>query len=113
VQKNVVEDETDFVQLGQNTETEFLTMRMGLPEDSAWTVYPEKYKFISMAVFMSSDSEVTNRETYEFLGYLGDIGGLIDVLRLGLAAIAYYFNQNRLNALLTSSLFHLNRAENE
>jgi len=68
---------------------------------------------MSMAIYMSVNAEVTNRETYEFLAYLGDIGGLIDILKLFLAYIAYVFNQNRLNTLLTNRLFHLSKAENE
>jgi hypothetical protein len=88
-------------------------MDMGTPEDSAWTNYPNKYKFISLAFFMSVDAQVTNRETYEFLEYLGDIGGLIDILKLLLAAVAYTFNQNRLNSVLTNRLFHLTPLEKE
>ena len=54
---------------------------------SSWTVFPTlenpntKYKFASWYIQISPDMHVTERETYTFLEWLGDIGGLFDALR--------------------------------
>ena len=54
---------------------------------SGHTSYPTRenpdgmYKFAGFAIWMSLDSEITERETYGLLEWLGDIGGLIDALR--------------------------------
>eukprot|EP00353_Schmidingerella_taraikaensis_P000924 CAMPEP_0185596530 /NCGR_PEP_ID=MMETSP0434-20130131/80811_1 /TAXON_ID=626734 ORGANISM="Favella taraikaensis, Strain Fe Narragansett Bay" /NCGR_SAMPLE_ID=MMETSP0434 /ASSEMBLY_ACC=CAM_ASM_000379 /LENGTH=53 /DNA_ID=CAMNT_0028225049 /DNA_START=510 /DNA_END=671 /DNA_ORIENTATION=- len=48
---------------------------------SAWTEFPTrekpdgKYKFTSFSIYVSGDQQVTERETYNILEWLGDIGG--------------------------------------
>ena len=49
------------------------------------------YKFCSMNLFFSPDTEVSERQTYSFLEWLGDIGGLFDALRYIFALIVYPF----------------------
>ena len=56
---------------------------------------------------MSSDMKSINRETYDFLSYLGDVGGLNEMLRLFFSLIATPFGAMRLSALLTNRLYHL------
>ena len=59
--------------------------RSSAPQDSFWdedlTVNPKgKYKFSSLEVGLNLDLNVTNRQSYNFLEWLGDIGGLADAL---------------------------------
>ena len=61
---------------------------------------------------MSPNAELTQRETYSFLEYLGDIGGLVDLLRYFFIFLVYVFNHNRVNAILTNRLYHLNKNKN-
>ena len=46
-----------------------------------------------------------SRETYSFLDWLGDLGGLIDILLMGTKYIVWPFASYRLQAALLSSLF--------
>jgi hypothetical protein len=80
---------------------------MGRPNASGWTTYPDHYKLISMAIYMSPNAELTQRETYSFLEYLGDVGGLIDMLKICFALFVMSFNSNRVKAILTNRLYHL------
>ena len=62
-----------------------MALKGGLP--SSWSTYPTKdnpespYKFASWYIRLNPDLVVVNRETYGFLDWLGDIGGLFDGLR--------------------------------
>ena len=60
---------------------------------SAWTSYPSHYKFFSIQINVSDVSEVRYRKTYEFLSFLGDVGGLFVFYRsffnLFLASFTY------------------------
>ena len=55
---------------------------MNRPEPSAWTEFPDKYKFIGVEILMDFSLKSINRSTYSVLDYLGDIGGFIDLLKL-------------------------------
>jgi hypothetical protein len=47
LQQDRLEDETDFVQLGSEAETELLTLDVREEQTSSWMMFPERYKFIS------------------------------------------------------------------
>jgi hypothetical protein len=55
IRLNYLEDETDFLQFGLETETDFIQMVPGYTKDSGWTEYPYHYKFISIALYFSPD----------------------------------------------------------
>ncbi len=68
---------------------------MAPPAPSGWTTYPGQYKFISIAFYLSANSLLTQRETYSFLEYLGDISGLNDCLGLAFGLVVAKLNENR------------------
>ena len=83
-------------------------MLTGESQPSAWVDYADdRYKFISVAIFVSADKEFTVRETYEFLTFLGDVGGLYEFCRVLGASLAIYFNKNRVAAIVSNRLYHL------
>jgi len=54
----------------------------------------------------------TDRSTYGILDYLGDIGGLADLLYMLLGLFIIPFSTKRLNGLITNRLFYIS-AETE
>jgi hypothetical protein len=48
-----------------------------------------------------------DRQTYGFLMFLSDLGGLIDALKIILGFFVVPFSQLRLKALLTNRLYHV------
>ena len=84
----MVSDETNYFRWTESiTERHYNPIVFGAPLMSGHTSYPTRenpdgmYKFAGFAIWMSLDSEITERETYGLLEWLGDIGGLIDALR--------------------------------
>ena len=56
------------------------------PQASAWIEHPTKnetglYKFSSIEVNLDQRIRSVQRETYDLLSWLGDIGGLVDALK--------------------------------
>ena len=82
-----------------------------IPRASAHTTYPTKekpdgkYKFASFDLYVSFDSYVTERETYNLLDWLGDIGGLCDALVYMSEMLILPLSVYTLKAELLSSLF--------
>ena len=80
-----IEDETDFIQFGQVDQTEITSLLLEEPKPSSWVdnliENPNgKWKFGSFHLQIDRYKQVTLRQTYGFLDYCGDIGGLIDGL---------------------------------
>ncbi len=87
---------------------------------SSWSVFPTtenptaKYKFTSLSLYVSADMEVTERDTYSLLEWLGDVGGLIDAMRyLGYIMITPITAFNMKIDLLTQifSTYRLQRSD--
>ena len=53
---------------------------------------------------------MTNRQTYDLLGWLGDVGGLVDALviigQLMAAPFSYFFMQSRMARTLVKTRYH-------
>ena len=87
-QRNEVDDESAFLQLGQSTKLEFHTFDTLVTQPSAWTEFPtddepsKKFKYASFEIELSQDVIMWQRQTYSVLDWLGDLGGLFDALRL-------------------------------
>ena len=85
-------------------ETDFFDYKITKPEISAWTNYPKFYKFTSLQLLISYDQVITERETYDMLEYLGDLGGLMEALLLIghfiMAPILAYSVKNQLATLI-------------
>jgi len=55
---------------------------------------------------MSQDIRATDRATYGLFDYMGDVGGLIDLLRIILFWLLAPFSSQRLRGIITNRLFH-------
>ena len=58
---------------------------MDVPQPSAWNEHPSKnatglYKFSSLEFNLDLRVRIINRQTYDILSWLGDLGGLVDAL---------------------------------
>ena len=80
IEVNMLEDETNFVKMGNVDEQQYISFDVEKPEISAWTNHPKQYKFTSLEVNRSYNQQLTNRETYDFLEYASDLGGLMESL---------------------------------
>jgi len=65
-----------------------MKLKMLPNEMSSWNQYPDLYKFMSIHFLLDTDINTIERETYSFLAFVGDIGGLNEflVLMFGLMA---------------------------
>ena len=72
--------------MGYSEERTFYSYLMKMPEASSWNNFPTpaypltRYKFTSFEINYSPDQQITNRQTYSILDWLGDMGGLLDAL---------------------------------
>ena len=58
---NLLEDETQYLQYGDEVETNFYDYRTELPAPSSWTSFPTLYKFTSVEINLSPDFKIINR----------------------------------------------------
>ena len=111
-QKNKLEDESDFLQLGQSDEIEFHTFQTSAPQPTAWTDFPNKkdpyaqYKYASFDIELNPDLVYWQRQTYSVLDFLGDLGGLLDALRLIGEALIAPFSEFALKVTLMATIFY-------
>ena len=82
-------------------------------EFSSWTDYPFKYKFMSIEFNLNLDITYTDRTAYDFLNWMGDIGGVLEILLLACNAIALPFSVIRIKALVSNRMFHLSAANQQ
>ena len=82
---------------------------LGANERSSWNDYPSHYKIFGFEILLSPDIGRNDRETYDSLSYLGDLGGLVEILKLLLGVFAAPFSSMRMQALLTNRLYHVSQ----
>ena len=70
------EDETHFAQLGQTTVAEYWKVDYLALRPSSSNQWPNKYKFIGIEIIFNPDLQIVDRQTYDFLTFLADVGGL-------------------------------------
>ena len=98
--KYILVDETDFIQLGMYDEEHYEEFSFEAAQPSVMNEWPTtetpgtKYKLASFWIEFGQSLTVTERQTYSFLDLVGDVGGLWDGLSLfagiGLAPFAMY-----------------------
>ena len=105
------------LQYGQYDETEFWEYTLSSAEPSSWIYWPTPespsnlYKYVSGEFNVSMDLKNYARQTDGLLDYLGDLGGLIDILIMLAKYIVGPFASYRLQAALLSSLFRFDENE--
>ena len=82
-------------------------MQVGINQKSAWTDYPDLYKFISIDIQLSLDKTSSDRETMSVLDLFGDVGGVIEIFKMFFGFLAFQFSTLRLEALITNRLYHV------
>lgn len=107
----MLEDESDYLQIGQSDESNFHTFETTAPQPTSWTDFPTKeepdkyFKYASFDIVLNQDVVVWSRQTYSTLDFLGDLGGLFDALKLiGESTIAP-FSEFALKVTMMISLF--------
>ena len=84
---------------------------MDQPNVSGWIDFPTadnpyaKYKYSSVSFNLDLNMQVINRQTYMFLDWLGDLGGLFDALCLICAAIISPMQSHTLKSRLMTLTF--------
>lgn len=105
-----LQDETAFFQYGQETESEFYAFEQPITGISAWTddliEKPNgQYKFTSMEVNLKLQEKVIMRDTYDFLSFIGDVGGLADGLLMLVSFLLSPYTSFTLRSYLLTGLF--------
>ena len=98
------------LQYGQYDETEFWEYTLSSAEPSSWIYWPTPespsnlYKYVSGEFNVSMDLKNYARQTEGLLDYLGDLGGLIDILIMlakyiigPFAPLSYFFQQTNIH----------------
>lgn len=98
-------DTIDYLQLGQSDNKELFSYTLGVLQDSAWTDYPKRYKFVGVEILLQFDLTTYSRSTYDFLQWFGDLGGLNEALQfMGSLLVAGFASFNS-GSFLVSRLF--------
>lgn len=87
VEYNTLVDEVDYIQIGQQKETDYTSIAFGKEQMSKYNTWPTKaepmiYKFNSFWFELRQYTTVIERETYSLLDWAGDVGGLYEALYL-------------------------------
>ena len=77
---NVLEDDTDFLQIGQTYERTHTSYFLGNVKDSYNNKYPGKYDFIANYIILDNEASITHRSTAGLFDFIAEVGGLIDIL---------------------------------
>ena len=99
VQTHLIEDEIEYLYLGVEELRSFFSFDFDRLYLSYEDTFPEAYKFAGFSIFRSFDEEVIQRETYDILNFLGDVGGLETVLTIVggfiIASLINFITQSR------------------
>jgi len=107
VRVNELDDETSYINYGQEVSRQFINFNMKPNEISSEINYPEKYKFFSVHFSLDQDIYKIERSTYDLLDLIGDIGGVFEFFSFALKALCLPFQTMRLYALIANRLFLL------
>jgi hypothetical protein len=102
------------IQYGQSTPREysFLSFTNYL-QSSSYNRFPYEYKFLGLEFSLNKDTETTERATYGVLDFLGDIGGLAELLQIAVGWFLFRLSNMRLNALMINRLYHVSSTDSE
>lgn len=76
-------------------------------EISNWNDYPNKIKFFSVHFLLNQDINNIERTTYDFLEFMGDCGGLLEILMFIFGMISAPVAHKKLKAIITNKMFIL------
>ena len=105
---NIIEDETDYFQFGQQTLNEFFYFDMISQKHSTRLIdqNEDSFKYTSLQLTMWSTQTIYGRSTLDAMTFLGDIGGMYDALFLiGVLFTTYHSTANFQNNFV-KQMFH-------
>ena len=110
VEQNELIDEIDLFQIGQQTTFEFTSITTGVQRSTKFNVWPTKddpkvYKFNGFWIELRQYRTTIERQTYNVLEWVGDIGGLYDGLIIIARQLVSPFAAFALNSQLLSHVF--------
>lgn len=91
VENQAVEDEIRYLDIGIQDDRDFFSYKLGGLGLSYSDDFQTEYKIAGFSVFRNFDRIVFGRATYDFLAFLGDVGGLEGItLLIGGSMISRY-----------------------
>jgi len=107
VRVNELDDETSYINYGQEVSRKYMNFNMKPNEWSSNTQYPEKYKFFSVNWQLDQDIYKIERSTYDLLDLIGDVGGVLEFFLFAFKALCLPFQTMRLYALIANRVYIL------
>ena len=107
VEQKVVEDEIKYLNIGQEDHKEFFSFeptQLGLSFRDNWE--SKAYKIAGFTIYRSLHLTVYNRETYDLLAFLGDVGGLEGIIIIMGSVLIGSLTSLNLSLHLMPSLFY-------
>jgi hypothetical protein len=75
-----LKDDIDYLRFMPQQEYDFFNFDIKPLALSFEDYYPTRYKVAGYSIFRALNREILERQTYDFLNFLGDVGGLDGVL---------------------------------
>ena len=101
-----MEDESKYINWKfRADETEFIDLKFLETNPSPWNAFPDEFQFISVQLYVSDVKQIISRETYDFLMWMGDLGGLMDFLNFVGMTLFSVFSRNKMFAILTNRFY--------
>lgn len=82
VHLNQINDDVSYLQVSdsQEVDSQFFTFAIDDPIISFTNNFPSDYVITGLRIYRNFDLRAIERETYDLLAFLGDVGGLHDML---------------------------------
>lgn len=91
--------------MGQTTSGNFWELTYSALRPSSSNIWPKNYKFIGLEIIFNTDLKFIDRQSYDFLTFLADVGGLDQALYVFGFIIMRGFSRFNAYSYLISLLF--------
>jgi hypothetical protein len=69
--------------------------------------FPQNKTYVSFILMLSDKHKTTERSVYGLFDYLGDIGGLVEILKLIMGVFAFPLSKARIKAIISNRIYHI------
>ncbi len=76
-----------------------------MPVISTFNTFPSRYKICALQINLSYDQTIINRQTYDLLLFLGDVGGLNGALVILGAFLVGWFSVFNAESFIVTTLY--------
>ena len=81
IKRNVLEDESSLIiNTGTTEEETYTEIVKGVKSFNSWARYPQYWSYLEVMFNISSNLNVTSRETYTLFDLFGDVGGATELI---------------------------------